>query len=305
MADPNQPLETRQSQMKERYFFTCTCSKCVGDWDVYTTFSNNPCRKANELWMFGNYEELEKEAFNASSADTHGVAQNYWVISGIVSRAMAEETPEMTYAGLQLGFNLLKGVHWGAIIAAVPYPSVIRPLANNYVVADEVEAALVLTLAIVFHIHPFEFPEPWNPIRVATLRGAATLISQILSAPKYSLQRLRAIPSSQAAEVGLFPCACAVLLLVAHYAPKSHGPSSKLLEGVHADLTDVEHHANDLQNKDCLAMLRLGIHDGPGRVIARKYFRQLEKLANIELMCRVIDTVDCAGNGHNGAFRLP
>lgn len=304
MADPNQPLETRQSQMKERYFFTCACSKCVGDWDVYVAFLNNPCRKANKLWMFSSYEELEKEALNASPVDTHGAAQNYEVISGIVSRANAEETPESTHAGLQLAFNLLKEVHWGAIIAAVPYPNIIRPLADNYVVADEIEAALVLTLTIVFHIQPFEFPEPWNPIRVATLRGVATLIFQILAAPKYSLHRLRAIPSSQAAELEPFPCACAVLLLVAHYAPRSHGSTSKLLEGVYTDLADVERHANDLQNKDCLEMLKLGIKDGPGRVIAGKYFRQLEKLADIELMCRVIDTVDCAGNGHNGAFRL-
>jgi hypothetical protein len=305
MPDPNQPLETRQSQMKDRYFFTCACLKCVGDWDVYATFLNNPCRKANGLWMFSSYEELEKEALNASAANTHEVAQNYEVISGIAGRANAEETPEGTHAGLQVAFNLLKEVQWGAIIAAVPYPNVIRPLAENYVVADEIEAALVLLLTTAFHIQPFEFPEPWNPIRVATLRGIATLISQILGAPKYSLQRLRAIPSSQAAEVELFPCACAVLLLVAHYAPRSHGSSSKFLEGVYTDLVDVERHANDLQNKDCLAMLKLGIQDGAGRVIAGKYFRQLEKLADIELMRRVIDTVNCAGNGHNGAFRLP
>ena len=304
-ADPNQPLETRQNQMKERYFFTCVCSKCVGDWDVYATFLNNSCRKANELWMFSSYKELEKEALNASHANTHEIAQDYEVISGIVSRANAEETPEVTHAGLQVAFNLLKEVHWGAIIAAVPYPNVIRPLAENYVTADEIEAGLVLLLTTVFHIQPFEFPEPWNPIRVATLRGVATLISQILAGPKYSLHRLRAIPSSQAAEVELFPCACAVLLLVAHYAPRSHGSSSKLLEGVYTDLADVERHANDLQNRDCLAMLKLGIQDGTGRVIAGKYFRQLEKLADIELMSQVIDTVDCAGNGHNGAFRLP
>jgi hypothetical protein len=304
MTDTNQPLETRQSQMKERYFFTCVCSKCVGDWDVYATFLTNPCRKASELWMFRSYEELEKEALNASPADTHGVAQNYEVISGMVSRASSKETPQGIHAGLQLAFNLLKEVHWGTIIAAVPYPNVIRPLADNYVVADEIEAALVLILTVVFHIQPFEFPEPWNPIRVATLRGVATLISQILAAPKYSLHRIRAISSSQAAEVELLPCACAVLLLVAHYAPRSHGSSSKLLEGVHTDLADLERHANDLRNKDCLAMLKLGIQDGAGRVIAGKYFLQLEKLADIELMYRVIDTVNCAGNGHNGAFRL-
>lgn len=304
-TDTNQPLETRQNQMKERYFFTCLCPKCAGDWDVYATFLNNPCRKANELWMFSSYEELEKEALNAHPADTHGVAQNYEVISSITSRANAEETPEGTHARLQLAFNSLKEVRWGAIIAAVPYPNVIRSLIDNYVAADEVEASLILLLTTMFHIQPFEFPEPWNPIRVATLRGVATLISQILAAPKYSLHRLRAIPSSQASEVELFPCVCAVLLLVAHYAPGNHGSSSKLLEGVYTDLADIERHAKDLQNADCLEMLKLGIKDGDGRVIAGKYFGQLEKLADIELMYRVIDTVNCAGNGHNGAFRLP
>src|SRR6202011_5090010 len=119
------------------------------------------------------------------------------------------------------------------------------------VAADEIEAALVLLLSSIFHIQPFEFPEPWHPIRVTTLRSAATLISQILAAPKYSLHRLRVISSSMASEVQLFPCVCAVLLLVAHYAPRSHGSSSKFLEGVRIDLADVERYANDCQNTDC------------------------------------------------------
>lgn len=269
---------------------------------MYTTFLKSPCRKANNLWIFSNYEELEREALNANPADTHGVAQNYEVISSIVSRANAEDTPEATHAELQLAFNLLKEVHWGAIIAAAPYPTVIRPLIDNYVVAGEIEAALILLLTTVFHVQPFEFPEPWNPIRVATLRGVATLISQILADPKYSLHRLLVIPPSLASEVELFPCACAVLLLVAHYATRSHGLSSKLLGGVSNDLGDVKRYAHEHQSVDCLNMMKLGIQDGAGRLIADKYFGQLEKLADIELMYQVIDTADCAGNGHNGAM---
>ncbi len=290
--------------MKERYFFTCTCPKCLGAWDVYATFLNSPCREANDLWIFSSYAAVETEAFNAMAANRDGLAQNYEVISGVVSGANTEKTAEARHARLKHALKLLKEVHDGAIIAVAPYPNVIRSLLDNYVAAEEIEAALVLLLTVVFHIQPYEFPEPWHPIRVETLRGVATLIAQILAAPKYSLQRLRAIPPTKASEVDLFPCACAVLLLVAHYAPRSHGSSSKLLKEVRSDLADVERYANDTQNIDCLLMLKMDTRDGKGRLTAAKHFRQLEKLADINLMFQIVDSVNCAGSGHNGAFRL-
>jgi hypothetical protein len=302
--DTHQPLEARQYQLQERYFFTCNCLKCTGDWDVYATFLNNPCREANKHWILSSYEKLEKEGIDSSSANTHELAQNYGLITSIVSKANAEETPKATHVGLQHAFNLLREVHWGMIIAATPYPIVLRSLIDNYVAAEEIEAALVLLLSSVFHIQPFEFPEAWHPIRVATLRTVATLISKILAGPRYSLRRVRAIPPSLPSEVELFPCVCAVLLLVAHYAPRSHGSPSKLLEGVQHDLADVERYANDTQNNDCLVMLKAGIWDETGRRTAGKYFRQLEMLADISLMSRVIDSVDCTGKGCNDAFRL-
>jgi hypothetical protein len=210
----------------------------------------------------------------------------------------------MTHTGLRHAFNILREVHWGAIIAETPYPIVVRSLIDNYIAAEEIEAALILLLTAVFHIHPYQFAEPWHPIRVENLRGVATLISQILAAPKFSLHRLRVIHYTQISDVDLFPCVCAVLLLLVHYAPRSHGSPSKLLEGVRNDLVDVERYANDVQNKDCLAMFKMGIWNGDGRLAARKYFCQLEKLANIDLMRQVIESVDCTGNGHNNAWRL-
>jgi hypothetical protein len=306
MADTNQPRYERQRQLGDNYHFTCKCPKCVGDWNVYTTFLNNPCRKKNEIWMFSDNENLEAKARNADHGDVNRVGENYELISSVVAIAVGKDSTEQTYGELRLALDMLDDINGSRPIAATPYPTVLNALIDNYRMADEIEAALILLLTSIFHIQPYEFPEPWHPVRVTRLRAAATLISEILASPKYTLQRLAVDPPATIPEVELFPCVCAVLLLVAAYAPRSHGASSKFLAEVRRDLVDIHYHANEQRHADILAMLKQGIKNGAGRLIAAKYFLQLEKLADIDLMYKVIEIVDCTrGNKSLPAGSVP
>lgn len=292
-VDTNQPLDERQRQLGNNYHFKCTCQKCANNWDIYSTFLNNPCRHTNEFWMFSDYEKVEEKARNTDDGDIKRVGDNYEFITGMVTRAVGESTHEKTHGSLRLALKMLDDPNHSKPIAVAPYPTVLNALIDNYRMADEIEAALILLLTSVFYIQPYEFPEPWHPVRVTRLRAVANLIAEMVASSKYSLQRLGVVPLDTISEVELFPCACAILLLVAAYAPRSHGESSKFTEDVRKDLVEIHSFAKEQGHADILTILRLGILQRSGRAIAAKYFLQLEKLADIDLMYRIIEAVPC------------
>lgn len=207
-------------------------------------------------------------------------------------------TPEERWKGLKNELERLHQLGSGHFIAVDPYPVLLRYLMKNYGLAEEHDASLVVLLTLVFHVDPYEMPEPWHPIRVTSFHNLADTLGTIYHSGGFSIKKLAVIPATRIAAIDLLPCIYALLLLVAHYTPLSHGASSKAMEKTRQQLLFMESQIREQRHQDGLAMLKHGISEGAGREIAQKYFRQLEALVDIDLMLRVVATIDCTSWGH-------
>ena len=285
--------------MEERYLFRCQCAKCIGDWNVYKAFLENPCRSANKNTIITDYEELETRAHRAMYISTERFATCHDFIEHLPSKISTEfVTPEERWKELKNALDKLNRLSNGHYIAVDPYPVLLRYLMKNYGLVEEYEASLIVMLTLIFIVDPYEMPAPWHPIRVTGLHNLADTLGTIYHSSGFSLQKPTAIPLTALAAIDLLPCIYAVLLLVVQYTPLSHGASSKFMEKVRQQLVFVEDQIRQQHHEDGLAMLKHGIKEGAGRQIALKYFRQLEALADVDLMYRVVESVDCTDSGH-------
>jgi SET and MYND domain-containing protein len=62
--DPTQAKNTRQDELKGRYFFTCECEECVQDDNAYATFLKTNPAPFPKLDLFFDPKELAKYAIS-------------------------------------------------------------------------------------------------------------------------------------------------------------------------------------------------------------------------------------------------
>ena len=204
--DSSLPLAKRQQQMEERYLFSCQCMKCAGDWNAYKAFLENPCRRANKDNIVTHYEELEARAERGMHILTQKFANLHGSIENLLSKISKESvTPEQRWKGLKSELERLHQIGNGHFIAVDPYPVLLRYLMKNYSLVEEHEASLAVLLTLIFHVDPYEMPEPWHPIRVTSLHNLADTLGTIYHAGGFSIKKLAVIPSAATAAIDLLP----------------------------------------------------------------------------------------------------
>jgi hypothetical protein len=190
-------------------------------------------------------------------------------------------------------------------IALAPYPTILADLAGWYASAGEFEAAVIVELVLVYRVCPYVYPEPWHPSRVTRLWYLADKLGELVYGSS-SLTDLTVLEHVTAAKLDIFPALYAVLLLVAEFGPRSHGESSRLMKEVRSLLSWLDQMPM-AEHADIATMKYHGIRDGDGSAIARESLQRLELLAEVNLLCAVLQTVDCTGAGHvtRGTRRNP
>ncbi|KAI9756155.1 MAG: hypothetical protein M4579_003968 [Chaenotheca gracillima] len=149
----------RQSELQQRYFFSCGCTKC------------------------------QREALTQPEDDFVTVGDRKVDLTVVESEVMdmlndAKHKKQDSQASIKLlkdGLKLLNSQGWKWPISRQPAPSIRQQLAVNFLVAGDWTAAAIQMLALYFHVDPILFPEPWHPVRVVHNWTLVTLMLHLTS----------------------------------------------------------------------------------------------------------------------------
>ncbi len=143
----------RQDELRERYFFTCTCIDCK-EGKVLGSSAVPP----NE----GRFREAEREART------------------LLESAKSESDSDTSRKRLEQGMELMRDCKTCPVFRQ-PYAALRQQLAVNLISAQQWVPAFAQSLRIYFDIDPVLFPEPFHPVRITHKWTLAMLVLQIAS----------------------------------------------------------------------------------------------------------------------------
>jgi len=237
-------LYSRQTDLKQRYFFECVCEKCRSDESPYSMFLRCTPKAEGRIDLLCNSEHLIHNAKNLSNIPK----------SSLVYLEKANTPLELSQsltADLTVKERLLKQ---GAkacspekkLFALHPFPKIMHELYLNYLDISSYVSALVILLFLFLNCDFYNYPQPNHPVRVIRLFTVAKLLKHLSSISSEEIQGLigggnenpelrRAIGS-----IDLINSFHAVMILVWEQGSRSHGKESRFMGEVEAELKDVE-----------------------------------------------------------------
>ncbi|KAI9809070.1 MAG: hypothetical protein M1825_002359 [Sarcosagium campestre] len=154
--DSSEPFQRRQSDLKERYFFTCNCSKC----QLGSTLRE-------DRFLPGNGDEPNLRAIENKSF-------------ALVQESKKTEDIGLAIAMLQEAEKLLKEDSRGRWpIDRQPWPELLVELHLKLLLAGEFMQAFPYALKMYFDTDPLLYPEPWHPQRVVRNASLSQLVVQL------------------------------------------------------------------------------------------------------------------------------
>jgi len=241
---------SRQTNLKQRYFFDCQCEKCSKDESPYSTFLRYVPKAEGRVDMLCNSEYMTRNAENLVSRyertkDGGGCpidfskATNYLQQSQTVNTYPGAKTPMFKKAAYACEPDRKE-------FALHPVPKIMHEMYLNYLDGHDWLDALAILLFLFLECDVYNYPQPHHPVRVIRLISIARLLKEISTlsplAIKASAGDVKLQPKLHRAieEFDWINSVHAIMILVAEQAPKSHGRDSILMRRVEAELRCVE-----------------------------------------------------------------
>ncbi|KAI9760477.1 MAG: hypothetical protein M1835_000157 [Candelina submexicana] len=155
--DCTYPYQRRQAELKDRYFFPCTCSKC------------RKGRTLREDRFMG--DALDSEELGTAESEAFTLLENAKTVG-----------PELASKTLQQAVQVILNHQAVWPRDRQPWPSLRQQLTINLLSKGDWASALAHMLQTYFYIDPVLFPEPFHPVRVVhnwTLTRVVLYVSSI------------------------------------------------------------------------------------------------------------------------------
>jgi SET and MYND domain-containing protein len=238
---------SRQSDLKQRYFFDCQCEKCREDESPYSTFLQHAPKPEGRIDVLCNSEYLIRNAKGLLSGNKETKVRDSRPIyfDKATSYLQQSQTPN---AAKEL---LLKKA---AIIcdpalrefAIHPMPKIIRELYLTYLDTSSYLNALVILLFLFLNCDVYNYPQPHHAVRVIRLFTIAKLLKHLSSLSPETINNVAAKSNFQSKlrqvieDIDLINSFHAVMILVWEQGAKSHGKETRFLKEVEGELREVE-----------------------------------------------------------------
>ena len=242
--DITNPFSVRQADIKDGYYFTCTCEKCVEGGtlpedsfakSIESGLSPEWCRRADELmqkqqddkldvswYRVGNNSTLAERRMTALQAE----AFRPWAAMKGLRRQFRGDVPVITLLDLETALRLcMESGMWS--LTRQPVPDLLRSLFAAYMEAGDAHRCLHIGLKKYFIVDPVITPQPFDYGRIVdawALNSVATAYSN---------------PAKQGDAEKLSRAGCdprmlflGVLMEVWENLPKSYGRDSQLGQSV-------------------------------------------------------------------------
>jgi hypothetical protein len=234
---------SRQTTLKQRYFFDCQCEKCSKDESPYSTFLRNVPKAEGRIDLFCNSKHLINEAYDLIKVTT-GLnnditrAKNYLQQSQALALAEERATKEQV---LKQGVNACNTEH--KQFALHPFPKIMHELYLHYLDISSFINALIVLLFLFLNCDIYNYPQTHHPVRVIRLFTIAKLLKHISSLSPEGIQLLAGDVKEHVTvikDIDWIDSFHTIMILVWEQGSKSHGMESRFMKGVETELRDVE-----------------------------------------------------------------
>ncbi|KAG4432714.1 hypothetical protein IFR05_011814, partial [Cadophora sp. M221] len=271
--DPTEDVSLRQSRLKQRYFFTCKCTRCENNENPYEHFIR--CQKEYE-----NGEEIgermevlrpQQELIKTAERCQASLIQNPALTSTTTtskalsllkqSRQTAHPNRQTRLSHLLDAAKSLFTLTTNKLFAQQPYPETLHEIYLSYIDFQSFTPALITLLFLFLNCDVFIYPQPHHPVRVVRLYTIAKLLKHIASLTQTELlQDISSIstgtnsssPSSASdlrlkeeiakviQGIDLINAFHVVIILAWSQAKRSHGEESTFVQEIEMEIRDVE-----------------------------------------------------------------
>ncbi|CZT45736.1 uncharacterized protein RSE6_06073 [Rhynchosporium secalis] len=269
-VDPTEDIILRQSRLKERYFFTCKCPRCVSEENVYEHFiwcereDESRGKDGRRMEVLNPRQELLKTAERCQIYIRQNTsllaATNSSKTASLLkqSRDNTQKSPQTRIGYLLSALKCHSSLNDNTIFAFPPYPEIVHETYLTYIDMQAFTPALITILFLFFNCDMFTYPQPHHPVRVIRLYTIAKLLKHLASLnPTEILQDISSISTGTnissfsnlsmmediaKAMQGLdFIKSFHVMVILAwSEAKKSHGEESRFVKEIEAEIGDVE-----------------------------------------------------------------
>ncbi|KAL2070914.1 hypothetical protein VTL71DRAFT_13940 [Oculimacula yallundae] len=264
--DPTEEITLRQSRLKERYFFTCKCTRCVGNENAYEYFirSQEEEGRAVEMEILYPQEELLKTAERCQTAikQTPALASTTHTsqVSSLLEQrnASIQQSHQTRITHLFSSIQSLSSLTDSKTFALQPYPEIIHEIYLAYIDMQAFTPALITLLFLLFNCDVFIYLQPHHPVPVVRLYTIAKLLKHLASLnPTEILQDISSISTSISSTsaanlhvmediakamqgLDLINAFHIMVLMAWKEAKKSHGQESRFVKEIEQEIADVE-----------------------------------------------------------------
>jgi hypothetical protein len=241
---------SRQTNLKQRYFFDCQCGKCSKDESPYSTFLRYAPKAEGRVDLLCNSDSLTRNAENLVSRYKRTKVGGGCPIDFSKATSYLQQSQTMnTYPGAKT--PVLKKAACACEpdrreFALHPIPKIMHEIYLNYLDGRDWLDALVILLFLFLECDVYNYPQPHHPVRVIRLISIARLLKEISTrsplANKASAGDAKLQPKLHRAieDFDWINSVHAIMILVVEQAPKSHGKDSIFMRRVEAELRSVE-----------------------------------------------------------------
>lgn len=288
-TDTTQPTFIRQSELKQRYCFECSCARCKHNLSSsQLVLKEHVCVDSSSSFGIRTTTEIF-QAISDQRRDLHEDSFN--TAHDLFNELKKIDTPAQRVAGSK---SLLAPV-WAdsCLLTTSPYPDVLHDVYLTYLTAGEYAAACAVLAHSVVLIDDVLFSEPWHPTRVAHYVSLAKLLKLVAlddtgRPHAEALSQLTALPAAFERSVDFGQIIYVLLRLADLLVDRSHGAESRFAFQVRAELFEAEHHVSEEVRKTTLV----------GKVVGTADRERLTRLAQLAAFApAVIGSVDLLGGG--------
>jgi len=237
-------LVARQTELKQRYFFECSCEKCRTDESPYSIFLRRAprARVEGKIDLLCNTEQLLVNARSLQASykpnDRLANACDCLIESEYIIDHAAKERLLKQGASACYPKKKLFGLH--------PFPKIMHELYLNYLDTASYINAVIVLLFLFLNCDVYNYPQPHHPARVIRLFTIAKLLKHISFLSSEELHSLTGGANDRRElrrtieGIDWIDSFHAVMILVWEQGVKSHGKESRFMREVESELRDVE-----------------------------------------------------------------
>jgi len=232
---------SRQTTLKQRYFFDCHCEKCSKDESPYSTFLRYVPKAEGRIDLFCNSKQLINEAsdlIRVTGVPINDITRANKFLQQ--SQALAEQRATKEQV-LKQGIDACNTKH--KQFALHPFPKIMHELYLNYLDTSSFINALIVLLFLFLNCDVYNYPQPHHPVRVIRLFTIAKLLKHMSSLSPESIQSLTGDIKEHVIaikDIDWINSFHTIMILVWEQGSKSHGKESRFMKGVETELREVE-----------------------------------------------------------------